>query len=113
MPDDDGVDEHERELDDPEDEEGQQVRGRDSRAGRERVGDPLPRGAEDRAQRHRRDPPAVVRLRREVDDGHRGAHDDEEPRPRDARGRPHVHREPDVVAGCAARVEDHDGAEDR
>lgn len=105
VPQDGRVDEHDRELDDPEDEERQKVLGRDVGAGGQLVGDVFPPGAEDGAQAYAGDHPAVKSLRGEVDDSDRGSHDDEELGSCDAGGGADVDGEADVVAGGAAGVE--------
>lgn len=112
VPEDGRVDEHDGKLQDPEDEEGEQVGAGDARARRQGVWDPVPRGPENGAQGHRGHPAAVVRLGGEIDDGHRCAHQDEELRAAHASCGADVHGEADVVASRAAGVEDHDNAED-
>lgn len=64
------VDKHDRELNDPEDEEGKEVLGGDAGASGESVGNVLPAVAEDAAQGNRGEHAAVKCLCCEVDDGY-------------------------------------------
>lgn len=102
------VDKHDGELNDPEDEKSEEILGRNSGAGWECVGDALPAVAKDAAQGDRREHAAVKRLRGKVDDGDRGAHDDEQLGPGDARRGTDVHGEADMVTSGTTRVEDDD-----
>ncbi|RDW87090.1 uncharacterized protein DSM5745_03732 [Aspergillus mulundensis] len=112
MPQERGMHKHNAELDDPEHEERKQIAAGDPRGQGERVSQIHPGVPEDAAQTHGRDHAAVVRLRGEVDYCDGGAHEHEEARPADSRGRADVHWVADVVAGGAAGVEDYEERED-